>query len=71
MNIEVIKKLIVYTISVILIIASFILPPLGVIDPTVLMAVGLLIGGYEWLFGHSIKSVNIDRNGIHIETFEK
>lgn len=71
MNIEVIKKLIVYTISVILIIASFILPPLGVIDPTVLMAVGLLIGGYEWLFGHSIKSVSIDRNGIHIETFEK
>lgn len=66
-----VKKIIVYSISVILILVSFYLPPVGVIHPSVLMAVGLLIGGYEWLFGHSIKSIDIDKNGIHIESFDK
>lgn len=65
------RKIFVYVISMILIIASFICPPTGEIDPSVLMGVGLLIGGYEWLFGHSIKSINIDKTGIHIETYKK
>ena len=52
-------------------ITSFILPPTGQIDPSVLMGTSILIMGYEWLFGHSIKSVNIDKTGIHIETFHK
>lgn len=61
-------KIITYIIAVILIIASFILPPQGVVDPTVLCSVGLLIGGYEWLFGNNIKLISIDKEGIHIET---
>lgn len=68
---EGLKKLIVYTISVALIVTSFVLPPTGEIHPSVLMSVGLLIGGYEWLFGHSVKSVHIDKTGIHIETYDK
>lgn len=64
------RKIFVYVISTVLIITSFILPPTGEIDPSVLLAVGLLIGGYEWLFGHSVKSVNIDKTGIHIETYK-
>lgn len=65
------KKIIVYCISTALIVASFLLPPLGVVDPSVLMATGLLIGGYEWLFGHSIKKIDIDSSGVHFETHEK
>lgn len=65
------RKGIVYGISIILIIISFFMPPMGVIDPSVLIAVGILIAGHEWLYGHSIKSVNIDKTGIHIETHEK
>lgn len=63
-------KLATYSISVILIIVSFVLPPQGQIDSSVLMAVGLLIGGYEWLFGTSIRNIDIDKNGIHIESFK-
>lgn len=67
---EGIRKGIVYGISVILMVVSFFLPPLGVIDPSVLMATAILIAGHEWLYGHSIKSINIDKSGIHIETHE-
>lgn len=68
MKTEIWKKIIVYIISVALVITSFILPPTGQVDPTVLFAVGLLIGGYEWLFGHSIKSIDINKDGIHFDT---
>lgn len=66
-----IKALITYGISVALMITSFFLPPLGIIDNSVLLAAGILIGGYQLMFGHSIKEINIDRNGIHIETHDK
>ena len=71
MNWETLRKIIVYCIAVGLMITSFILPPTGQIDPSALMGTSILIMGYEWLFGHSIKSVNIDKTGIHIETFNK
>ena len=71
MNWETLRKIIVYCVAVGLMITSFILPPTGQIDPSVLMGTSILIMGYEWLFGHSIKSVNIDKTGIHIETFNK
>lgn len=71
MNWDVTRKIIVYIIATGLMTASFILPPTGQIDPSVLMGTGILIMGYEWLFGHSIKSVNIDKTGVHIETFNK
>lgn len=63
-------KIISYFISVILLIAGFILPPAGVIHPSVLTASGILIGGYQLLFGKSIKSIHISKGGIDIETFE-
>lgn len=65
------KKIIAYTISVLLMIISFILPPTGSIDPSVLMASGIVIFGYEFLFGKTIKKIDIDKEGIHMETFEK
>lgn len=68
MTSEIYRKIFVYLIAVSLMVASFILPPEGQIDPSVLMGVSILIAGYEMLFGHSIKAVNIDRTGIHIET---
>ena len=63
-------KIISYFISVILLIAGFILPPAGVIHPSVLTAAGILIGGYQLIFGKSIKSIHIGKGGIDIETFE-
>ena len=71
MNFETLRKIIVYCVAAGLMITSFILPPTGQIDPSVLMGTSILIMGYEWIFGHSIKSVNIDKTGIHIETFNK
>lgn len=71
MNYDILRKIVVYIIAVALIITSFIIPPPGVVDPSALCAAGLIIGGYEWLFGHSIKSVHIDKTGIHIETHDK
>ena len=71
MNYDILKKIVVYIIAVALIITSFIVPPPGVVDPSSLYASALIIGGYEWLFGHSIKSVHIDKTGIHIETHDK
>lgn len=68
---EITRKLIAYGISVALLIASFVIPPMGVIHPSVLMASSIIIAGYEWLFGHSIKSINIDKSGVHIETYDK
>lgn len=65
------RKLIVYGISVILMIVSFLLPPMGVIHPSVLMGVALLIGGHEWLFGNNIKEISIDKEGVHITTHSK
>ena len=71
MNYDILKKIVVYIIAVALIITSFIVTPPGVVDPSSLCASALIIGGYEWLFGHSIKSVHIDKTGIHIETHDK
>ena len=63
-------KVLTYFISVILLIAGFICPPTGVIHPSVLTASGILLGGYQLLFGKSIKSIHISKGGIDIETFE-
>lgn len=63
--------LIVYIIAIILIIVSFVLPPTGVIDNSVLLAVGILIGGYQMMFGNSIKEIKIDKEGVHIVNYEK
>lgn len=71
MNYDILKKIVVYIIAIALIITSFIVPPPGVVDPSALCSSALIIGGYEWLFGHSIKSVHIDKTGIHIETHDK
>ena len=71
MNYDILRKIVVYIIAVAVIITSFIIPPPGVVDPSALFAFGLIIGGYELLFGHSIKSVHIDKTGIHIETHDK
>lgn len=65
------KELIIYGIAVVLIVASFFIPPLGVIDNSVLMAAGIMIAGYQLMFGHSIKEITLDRNGLHIETYDK
>lgn len=62
--------LFVYFIAVILIVAGFLLPPQGQIDPSVLIASGILIGGFQLLFGHSIKFIDINGSGIHIETHD-
>ena len=59
-------KIIAYFISALLIVAGFIMPPLGVIDNSVLIASGLLLGGYQLLFGDSVWSIHIDKNGIDI-----
>ena len=66
-NKDIIIKLVSYFISVALIIASFMLPPTGEISPSVLMATGLLLGGYELIFGTSIRVLHIDKTGVHIE----
>lgn len=71
MNCETLRKIIVYCVAAGLMITSFILPPTGQIDPSVLMGTSILVASYEWLFGHSIKSINIDKTGIHIESFGK
>ena len=63
-------KILTYFISIILLIAGFICPPVGIIHPSVLTASGILLGGYQLLFGKSIKSIHISKNGIDIETFE-
>lgn len=65
------KKILAYAISIILMIISFVLPPTGKIDPSVLMASSLIIFGYEWLFGKTVKSINITKEGIKVETFDK
>lgn len=65
------KGLIVYGIAVALMVTSFFLPPMGIIDGSVLMGVGILLAGYQLMFGHSIKEITIDRNGVHIETHNK
>lgn len=62
-----VKKLIVYGIAVILMVVSFFLPPTGQIDPSVLMAASIIIGGYEWLFGNNIKSIEITKEGLKFE----
>lgn len=65
------QKLIIYSIAISLIVISFFIPPTGVIDTSVLLGTGLLIGSYELLFGTSIKSISIDKTGLHIETHKK
>lgn len=64
-------KIITYVISIIMICVSFIIPPQGIVDPSVLMSVGILVGSYELLFGTTIKSIHIDKTGVHIETHDK
>lgn len=63
-------KFIIYLIAVILIVVSFFLPPQGIIDPSALLGSGLIIFGWEWMFGTKIKSFTIDSSGIHVETHD-
>ena len=65
------NKILAYIISVILLIVAFFLPPQGEIHPSVLIATSIIIFGYEFLFGKTIKKIDIDKEGIHLETFEK
>lgn len=62
---------IAYLVSIVLMVVSFYLPPQGTIDPSVLFAAGILIAGYQLIWGHSIKEINIDKSGIHIVTHDK
>lgn len=64
------KALLCYGIATILIVTSFFLPPLGIIDNSVLMASGILIAGYQMLFGHNIKTIRLSKEGLEIETHE-
>lgn len=64
-------KLVTYFISICLMIASFILPPTGEIHPSVLVATSIVIFGYEFLFGKTVKSIDISKDGVHMETFDK
>lgn len=57
-----------YLISIILLIVSFIIPPEGIIDSSVLMAVSILLAGHQLIFGSKIKEVTIDKNGFHMIT---
>lgn len=68
---DITRKILVYLVALGLIITSFFLPPTGQIDSSVLVGAGLLVGSYEWLFGTSIKSFRIDREGVHFETYPK
>lgn len=64
------KKAIAYFISLALIIIGFAMPPPAEIHPSVLTAVGIIIGGAELLFGSSIKEITVDKNGLHFEKFQ-
>lgn len=66
-----IKKCIVYIISVVMMLVSFYLPPTGQIDPSVILSVGVMLFGYELLFGNGIKSFDITKEGIHFEKYTK
>lgn len=65
------KKIIAYSIAVSLMVVSFFLPPQGVIDNSVLFASGIIIFGFEWLFGKTIKSISITKEGVKVETHNK
>lgn len=69
MKITLITKFVTYAIAIIMMGISFWMPPTGAIDPSVLFGIGLLVGSYELLFGTSIKSLHIDKTGVHIETY--
>lgn len=65
------QKVISYAVAILLMIVSFFLPPMGVIDNSVLFAAGIIIFGYEWLFGKTVKSISISKEGVKVETFDK
>lgn len=65
------QKVISYAVAILLMIVSFFIPPMGVIDNSVLFASGIIIFGYEWLFGKTVKSISITKEGIKVETFDK
>lgn len=60
----------VYFCAMLLVIVGFVLPPPGIIDGSVLIATGILLSGYQLIFGKSIKSITIGKEGLVIETFE-
>lgn len=63
---------VIYFIAVCLIVSGFILPPAGIIHPSVLYAIGILLSGYQLIFGKSIKSITLSKErGLVIETFEE
>lgn len=59
-----------YIVSVVLCIVGFVWPPTAIIDGSVLIAVSVLIAGQQLLFGDSIKTLNIDKTGIHLDMKE-
>lgn len=65
------NKIIAYVVSVGLLIIAFFIPPQGEIHPSVLIATSIIIFGWEFLFGKTIKKIDIDKEGIHMETFNK
>lgn len=62
--------ILVYICAALLIIISFFLPPQGIVDPSAMCGAGILLGGWQLLFGHNIKSIHIDKTGIHIDTHD-
>lgn len=62
------KAIITYSIAVILLVVAYFLPPQGEISSSVLIASSIIIGGFQLMFGHSIKEISIDKNGVHIST---
>lgn len=55
-----------YLVSLVLLVVSFFLPPTGSIDSSVLIAVSILIGGGQLIFGSSIKELHINKEGITV-----
>lgn len=57
-----------YIVAIILMVVSFILPPEGVIDPSVLLGASILIAGQQLIWGNKIKEINLDKSGLHVVT---
>lgn len=70
MKLKNIVKVSAYILSAVLLGVSFALPPQGIIDPSALQGTALLIFGAEWLFGNTVKSFTLDKDGLHFETHE-
>ena len=63
-------KIFCYLVAAGLLIGGFIAPPTGEIHPSVLTASGLLLAGWQLLFGKGLRSIHLDKNGLTIKTEE-